>query len=186
MAEDKETKPAKGKKEESWAGRFSPVMYLLLFCGLALGMGAVIAITLGSPPRLTPEQAAKQKVISEKEAAKAASDVFASGRVVERKQTEDALGWGSELMVDKKPGKPAKLRFMLRDANKRPIANATIQVSFTQIGGKGTTPAVTLTSQEAGVYRGEVAIAQPGNWEAHLVAETGENIYQIVQRFDIP
>lgn len=107
-------------------------------------------------------------------------------RVIEKQQLQDALGWGSELMIDKKPGAKAKIRFMLRDKDKKPVTGAAAQITFvrpTQAGHDVTAP---LVMDEPGVYRAEVDVPLPGLWEATVAARAGENNYQATQRMTLP
>ncbi|MBI3420245.1 MAG: FixH family protein [Proteobacteria bacterium] len=112
---------------------------------------------------------------------------MSSGRVVEKQRYEDALGWGSELMVDKKPGKPARIRFLLHDSARHPITDAVVEILMTQSQTPGAKPvSAALKMDEPGVYRGEVEMEGSGLWEAQIRVTQGKNSYQVTQRVMVP
>jgi hypothetical protein len=148
------------KQERSSAGAFLP---LLVFFGLA-------AVVAGTAWFFTKDRAPEPK-----------------SRVTERQRVEDGLGWGSELLVDKKRDEPAVIRFMLRDQDRKPLVKAKVQVTFT--GGPPRKRVVVqgmLKEDEPGVYRSSLALPHSGIWQVQVNAQAGENAYQNVQEMTLP
>jgi hypothetical protein len=110
-----------------------------------------------------------------------------SGRVVERQRYEDPLGWGSELLIDKKPDKPARIRFLLHSKDKQPVTDAVVTILFLQ-PTKPKTPTIAgeLVMKEPGVYRAEIDIKGGGLWEARVRVKQGANSYQVSQQITLP
>jgi hypothetical protein len=148
------------EKDASFAGAWLP---LLVFAGLAIAVAGVAWW-------FTKDREAPMK-----------------SRVVERQQVNDGLGWGSELLIDKKKSAPAVIRFMLRDQDRNPIIKAKVQITF--VGGPPKNRQViqgTLKEDEPGVYRGYVNLPQSGTWNIQVNAQAGDNAYQNVQEAKLP
>lgn len=111
---------------------------------------------------------------------------YESGRVRAKNQVEDAFGWGSELLVDKKPGAPAAVRFMLRDKSKRPITGAKVIAVFTDKEDGTRSFSFTLQAAEPGVYRAEAALPGPALWSVHVGALISETAYQTSEEMRLP
>jgi nitrogen fixation protein FixH len=113
--------------------------------------------------------------------------MYGVGRVVAKNVYEDVQGWGSELLIDKKPDVPARIRFLLRDATKQPITDAEVSIVMNNIDDAGI-PATKadLKMVEPGVYRGDVNIPKPGAWEARIQVKQKGNAYQITHRVTVP
>ena len=113
--------------------------------------------------------------------------MYGVGRVVDKKTYEDVQGWGSELMIDKKPDLPARIRFLLHDKMRKPITDAEVGIWMTPVDGAEVAPTkADLKMVEPGVYRGEVNIPQGGLWEARIQVKEHGNAYQITQRVTVP
>ncbi len=109
----------------------------------------------------------------------------------EKQKMQEALGWGSELKIDKKVEPLAKIRFMLRDKNHAPIKGALVQITLSHAAETKdilTQNSITLplTMVEPGVYRGQAKIPLPGEWEASVSAQIGDSSYQISERLTLP
>jgi nitrogen fixation protein FixH len=107
-------------------------------------------------------------------------------RVIEKEQMQDQLGWGSELLIDKKKDQPAKIRLLLRDRNRKPISNAEVEITFTRPAGDGKPVTVPMGMDEAGVYRTAADLPLSGLWEARVAVRAGENTFQTSKRITLP
>jgi nitrogen fixation protein FixH len=110
---------------------------------------------------------------------------------VEKQEMQEALGWGSELKIDKKSEPLARIRFMLRDKNRQPIRGANVQIALSHMNDNNdmiTQNSITLqlSMVEPGVYRGQTNIPLPGEWAASINAEIGNNTYQVTERVILP
>jgi nitrogen fixation protein FixH len=101
----------------------------------------------------------------------------------DKQKMQDALGWGSELLVDRRTEKPANIRFMLRNKQREPIINATVHITLSQINGKSIS--LPLIMDEAGVYRGEIPLPQSGVWDANTAVQIGTDTYQVTDHFTL-
>lgn len=138
---------------------YNALLFLVLFCVATFGIAYGVWVVSGSKPdNITP-------------------------RVREVQQTQDALGWGSEILIDKKPNHPAKIRFLLRDKDKTPIAGAAVTVIFKK---DVLEKKVALVMVEPGVYRAELDLPVPGLWQAVAVVEAGTTSYQVVKEIVLP
>jgi nitrogen fixation protein FixH len=112
-------------------------------------------------------------------------------RETTKQEMQEALGWGSELKIDKKAEPLARIRFMLRDKNRKPIRGATVQITLSHMNDSkdmATQNSITLqlSMVEPGVYRGQTNIPLPGEWDATLNAEIDANTYQVTERVTLP
>ncbi len=108
-------------------------------------------------------------------------------RAEEKQEMQEALGWGSELRIEKKEDNIARIRFMLRDKAHKPIQNAQVQLTLLHVkDGSGIMAQSSLTLPlsmvEPGVYRGQVKLPLPGDWDASITAQIGDNSYQTSER----
>jgi hypothetical protein len=160
-------KPAK-KSMPAWVGLAAIVFFLIL----AMGVGYV-AWLLVNTFGLVQEDANRARATQ--------------GRVVEKLQQEDPLGRGSELLIDKRLDKAARIRFMLRDGNRQPVPDAVVNIKMRPLGDSKTPPLeAKLQMLEPGVYRGEVPLDKGGVWEALIMVQEGENSYQVTKRISLP
>lgn len=111
---------------------------------------------------------------------------LASGHVIEKERLDDGLGLGSELLIDKRKGEPARVRFMLRDKDRKPIANATGQITFLQPGKPGSALTMPLKMDSPGVYRSDINLPEGGEWEVRAAVSIGENSFQTSKRVTLP
>lgn len=176
MAEEKKTpqneKPAKGKGVPRPSDKYIPWLFVLFFVVLSLLLGYFVYLATSTSRGLVTEDAYNKGL--------------AYNAVVEKQKMQDALGWGSELLVDKKPGKPAKIRFMLRDKSRAPIKDATVQIVFVRPVEAGHDVTLLLKMDEPGVYRGEADLPLPGLWESHVSVQIGKDTYQVSDRHTLP
>lgn len=112
-------------------------------------------------------------------------------RTEEKQQMQEALGWGSELRIEKKQDNIARIRFMLRDKAHKPIQNAEVQLTLSHVkDGSGivaqSSLSIPLSMVEPGVYRGQAKLPLPGDWDASITAKIGNNSYQTNERVNLP
>lgn len=107
-------------------------------------------------------------------------------RVTSSERVEDAFGWGSELRIDKKPGMPATIRFMVHDAERKPVRNARVTITFVRPARDLKNVVLILNMDEPGVYRGITDLPQGGLWEAHVSVIIGKSAYQVTKRSMLP
>lgn len=81
------------------------------------------------------------------------------------------LGWGVETLADSiVPGRPTRLRVVLRDETARPVLGAAVQATVLFNARANDLTTATLTDEGAGVYSGSVPINTPGEWEVRVNA----------------
>lgn len=112
-------------------------------------------------------------------------------RTQEKEAMQEALGWGGELKIEKKSEPLAKIRFMLRDKAHSPIKGAAVQITLSyaaDTNGILTQNSLTLplSMVEPGVYRGQINLPTPGEWNAAISAQIGDNTYQTTERVTLP
>ncbi len=110
---------------------------------------------------------------------------------LEKDNMQEALGWGSELKIDKKAEPLTKIRFMLRNRDHAPIRGATVMATLSHAAEYGNILTqssfdLPLTMVEPGVYRGQTHLPQPGDWNVLVNARIGQNTYQINERVTLP
>ena len=101
-------------------------------------------------------------------------------------RVEDGFGWGSELLVDKKAGQPAKIRFMLRDKDRKPVANAETQITFFKPENPARQFSSPMGMEQPGVYRTALDLPEPGYWEVRIHVKVGKTAYQTVRHVNLP
>ena len=109
----------------------------------------------------------------------------------DKEKMQEGLGWGSELKIDKGAQPLAKIRFMLRDKSHEPIKGAIVNVTLShaaEVNDVLTQNSLTLplTMVEPGVYRGQINLPLPGEWDAAVSAQIGQNSYQVNERLTLP
>ncbi|HVY12506.1 MAG TPA: FixH family protein [Alphaproteobacteria bacterium] len=162
--------PEKSAKKPmpTWMG----LAFLGLFLFLALAVGYILWLVFTSYNLASDESYFKS---------------FRDGRVVQKKTYKDPLGLDSELMVDKKRDKPARIRFLLRNKYRQPITDAKVDVRMVRpFDPKAKAYQAALAMSEPGVYRGEVDMPEGGEWEAHILVHQGQSAYQVTERVIIP
>lgn len=112
-------------------------------------------------------------------------------RANDKERMQEALGWGSELKIEKKSDPLAKVRFMLRDKNHEPIKGAVVKITLLQAVDQNNVlsqNAITLPliMVEPGVYRGQINLPFPGDWDASISAQIGPSTYQVTERITLP
>lgn len=105
--------------------------------------------------------------------------------LIQKTAQEDGLGDGNELLIEKREGQPAKIRFLLRDAAKKPVSGAKVFLRLTRDDGKEDAITMPLIMREAGVYRSEIPV-KPGAWTAWVTVEAGKQTYQVTRQVDLP
>lgn len=111
---------------------------------------------------------------------------LSSGHVIEKERLDDGLGLGSELLIDKRKGEPARIRFMLRDKDRKPVANASGQITFVQPANPANTITAPLKMDSPGVYRSDINLPEGGEWEARIAVRIGDNAFQTSKRVILP
>ncbi len=112
-------------------------------------------------------------------------------RAEEKQKMQEALGWGSELRIEKKNDNIARIRFLLRDKSRQPIKGAEVSLTLSHVNDAGGVMAqssltLPLSMVEPGVYRGQAKLPLPGDWDASINAQIGENSYQTSERVSLP
>jgi nitrogen fixation protein FixH len=109
----------------------------------------------------------------------------------DKEKMQDALGWGSELKIEKTAKPLAKIRFMLRDKSHKPINGAVVNITFLHAEDRNNiltqnSLTVPLTMVEPGVYRGQIELPLPGEWDTSISAQIEQNSYQVSERLMLP
>ncbi|WP_373064332.1 FixH family protein [Gemmatimonas sp.] len=81
------------------------------------------------------------------------------------------LGWGVQAFADSiAPGKPTRLRVVLRDAQALPLIGAAVDATVLFNARANDLSTAALTDEGAGVYTAMLPINTPGEWEVRVSA----------------
>jgi len=81
------------------------------------------------------------------------------------------LGWGVQTFADSiVPGKPTRLRVVLRDEKALPLLGARVEATVLFNARANDLTTATLTDEGAGVYAATLPINTPGEWEIRVNA----------------
>jgi len=111
---------------------------------------------------------------------------IAYNQILEKQRAQDALGWESDLTINKAASHPARAEFLLKDKQRGPIKGAQVQLSLIRPTQAGYDVKLMLIDKGNGRYVGETALALPGLWEAHIAVKSGEHSYQTSKRVTLP
>lgn len=117
---------------------------------------------------------------------RAYQDGIAYNQTIEKQKAIDALGWRSEIKIEKTAGGPAHARFTLVDKGGKPVVGAQVRLAFIRPTQDGHDVTLTLNETAPGTYTGSTPLAFEGLWEAHISAKAGKNEYQADQRVTLP
>lgn len=159
------------EKKENLSASLRGAAFILFFLVLALGVGVGLWLGVGKLRDMRPDLFVGK---------------YESGRVRAQERTEDGLGWGSEILVDKKPAMPAQIRFMLRDKDKKPVTGAVVQIMFMRAENSKETLQFDLKADTPGVYRAQVPLPGPASWHVRVMVSVGGSAYQITRDMALP
>lgn len=117
---------------------------------------------------------------------RAYQDGIAYNQTIEKQRAVDALGWHSELKIEKAPGGPAQARVLLTDKSGKAVTGAQVRLTLIRPTQGGHDAVVELKETAPGTYTGSTPLAYEGLWEAHISAIAGKNEYQADQRVTLP
>ncbi len=106
--------------------------------------------------------------------------------ILEKQRAQDALGWQSELTINKGVAEPVSADFMLHDKKNIPINDAQVQLTFIRPTQAGHDVTIMLVNKGNGHYSGEAPLPLSGLWEAHITVKSGQNTYQTSKRVTLP
>lgn len=82
------------------------------------------------------------------------------------------LGWGVTTFADSiVPGKPTRLRVLLRDERALPLLGAVVEATVLFNARANDVTTATLTDEGGGVYSATLPINTPGEWEVRVNAK---------------
>ena len=96
--------------------------------------------------------------------------VFYDSTMAQTRRNLD-LGWGVQTFADSiVPGKPTRLRVVLRDEKALPLLGARVEATVLFNARANDLTTATLTDEGAGVYAATLPINTPGEWEIRVNA----------------
>lgn len=97
-------------------------------------------------------------------------------------------GWKSALVVSPKPvdGRAFDVGVTFRDKAGLPLDGLDVRVRAERPTSSGHDQEVTLTDVGGGVYSGRVELALPGQWTMRVIAQRDAQLYQTVERIQVP
>lgn len=107
---------------------------------------------------------------------------LAYNRTIEKQRAQDALGWTSDLKIEKQPSQNAHIHFKLADKNNKPLAHAQVQFMLIRPTQAGHDITLALKEDAPGSYFGEAPVPLKGLWEARITVKYDEYTYQAGQR----
>lgn len=111
---------------------------------------------------------------------------IAYNHILEKQRTQDALGWTSELSINKSAGNPVHAEFVLKDKQHAAIKGVQVQLTLIRPTQAGHDVTLMLTDKGQGRYIGEAPLPLIGLWEAHIAVKSGEISYQTSKRVTLP
>ena len=104
---------------------------------------------------------------------------------------QQMLGWTLQPHFDYAPigldkTRPANLTVTAKDHTGTPLDTLTIRVQLIRPTHEGFDQTVPLTLLGDGVYGGDVVLPLPGQWEVRILAQHGEDAFQMQQRIQTP
>lgn len=103
-------------------------------------------------------------------------------RVLAAAAAQDALGWHGTLSFASTGDDAGKLSVELADRGGQKLAGLAVTARISRPVEPLPDTDLTLAEAEAGHYRGAVTLARPGQWEVHVVARRGDDVFQFAQR----
>ena len=89
-------------------------------------------------------------------------------RVIDRAETQAALGWVTETEFVRDSDTSGTLTFNLRNAEGVEIANRTVTAAFRRPVVEGQDFETTLVAMAPGQYSADVVLPSPGQWDVRL------------------
>ena len=111
---------------------------------------------------------------------------IAYNHILEKQRAQDALGWQSELTINKGVAEPVSADFVLHDKQNASINDAQVQLTLIRPTQAGHDVTIMLVNKGNGHYMGEAPLPLPGLWEAHITVKSGQNTYQTSKRVTLP
>ncbi len=100
-------------------------------------------------------------------------------RILSDQRARDALGWQVEVAWQ---AEPLQLRVMAAGADGVPLTGARVAAVLVRPVEKRASVGVALTEVGEGRFVAPLDLPAPGNWDAHVVVETGGQRYEISKR----
>lgn len=104
---------------------------------------------------------------------------LAYNTVIEKAERQESLGWEGAIAFSSIQGLRGTITFTLKDRAGAPIHGAQVKARFIRPTLAGYDTDIILSESASGVYEGEVTLAWPGVWNAHISAShNGQNFQQ--------
>ena len=112
---------------------------------------------------------------------------IAYNQTLSEARAQDALGWKADLAVEPTlESGLARVTFTLTDRNGRPLNVESVTVDFLRPVVAGKDQSAVLASTAEGRYSATVRLALAGQWDVHVVARHGEEVWQMTRRVQVP
>ncbi|MGO8916801.1 MAG: FixH family protein [Stellaceae bacterium] len=103
-------------------------------------------------------------------------------RVLAAAAAEDALGWRGTLGFTATGAGAGEIAVELADRAGRKLSGLAVTARVTRPVEPLPATSLTLVEAEAGHYRGPVALTRQGQWEVHVAARRGSDVFDFTQR----
>ncbi|HXZ01191.1 MAG TPA: FixH family protein [Stellaceae bacterium] len=103
-------------------------------------------------------------------------------RVLAAAAAQDALGWHGTLAFAAAGAETGEIAVELVDRAGQKLTGLAVTALVTRPVEPLPDTSLTLIEAGDGRYRGPVALARPGQWDVHVVARRGGDVFQFAQR----
>lgn len=111
-------------------------------------------------------------------------------RNIEKARAQEALGWSLSFDFPTRAAtgnaRAGTLDVTLRDRDAQPVTGARLRVGFIRPTSDGLDVKLPLVEKGAGLYRVDVALPRPGQWDLRILAERGRDRFREIHRIRVP
>lgn len=174
---------------------WGPVLIVAFFAVLFAADGLFVLISREGPPAqiarwLLPGKSAEPGVRSVFPGTVARDYQNREGqydRYLQRMETQAARGWRVRKgwLGDAVAGRPASFQVAVEDSEGEPVTGASISGTFRRPSDSRLDLAFALREREAGIYRAEIALPEPGRWDLSLAIARGDDLHELQARTSV-
>jgi len=103
-------------------------------------------------------------------------------RILEAGAAQDALGWHGAVSFSEMAPQRGELAVELLDSQDRPLNKLSVTAEVTRPIEPMPAIALQLNESAAGRYTAPVMLSRLGQWEVHVVARRGGDLYELTRR----
>ncbi len=103
-------------------------------------------------------------------------------RVLAAAAAQDALGWRGTLRFVSEGAARGRIEAVVTDEAGRPLAGLAVNAQLSRPVEPLPAREMVLAEAQTGHYEAPLTISRPGQWEVHVAARRGGDLYEFVQR----